>query len=88
MTVSATDIANALLVSTRDGGYPESEEVLKTDLGASALQSSLQLVNEAKHRIEVSCLLRLLANVHLTKVCCRQRFKILTMGACLTSTNG
>ena len=53
MTVSDAAISDALLISTRDGTYPESEEVLTTDLSASALQPSLQLISEAKQQIEV-----------------------------------
>jgi hypothetical protein len=53
MAVSYKTISNALLTSTRDGTYPESEEVLTKDVESSALQSSLQLVEEAKHQIEV-----------------------------------
>jgi protein transport protein DSL1/ZW10 len=54
MAVSSADMATALLNSTRDGTYPESEEVLTTSLSASALQPALQLVVEAKQQIEVS----------------------------------
>jgi protein transport protein DSL1/ZW10 len=54
MAVSSAEIATALLNSTRDGTYPESEEVLTTNLSASALQPALQLISEAKQQIEVS----------------------------------
>lgn len=60
MTVSDAAISDALLVSTRDGTYPESEEVLTTDLSASALRPSLQLISEAKQQIEVRGALQLL----------------------------
>lgn len=53
MTVSDAAISDALLISTLDGTYPESEEVLTTDLSASALRPSLQLISEAKQQIEV-----------------------------------
>ncbi|ERF77181.1 hypothetical protein EPUS_06461 [Endocarpon pusillum Z07020] len=52
MTVSNAAISDALLISTRDGTYPESEEVLTTDLSAFALRPSLQLIGEAKQQIE------------------------------------
>ena len=53
MAVSDARISDALLISTRDGTYPEAEEVLTTDLSASALRPSLQLINDAKQQIEV-----------------------------------
>jgi protein transport protein DSL1/ZW10 len=54
MAASSADMATALLNSTRDGTYPESEEVLTTNLSASAFQPALQLIGEAKQQIEVS----------------------------------
>jgi hypothetical protein len=53
MPISDEDVSHALLVSTRDGTYPDSEELLTTDLKFSALSPSVELVNEAKHDIEV-----------------------------------
>jgi protein transport protein DSL1/ZW10 len=55
MAIPSADIATALLNSTRDETYPESEEVLTANLSASALQPALQLISEAKQEIEVSC---------------------------------
>lgn len=68
MTVSDADISNALLISTCDGTYPESEEILKTNLNASALRPSLQLIQKARHRIEVGGLPQLIPGVLLTRV--------------------
>lgn len=56
MTVSDTDLSNALLVSTSDGTYPDSDEVLTTELEGAPLLRSLQLIRESKHGIEVGCL--------------------------------
>ena len=56
MTVPDVDKSNALLISTRDGTYPESEAVLRAGLDDAALESSLQRVNEAKNQIEVGTL--------------------------------
>lgn len=53
MTVSDADISKALLISTRDGTYPDSEEILTTDLASSALRPTLQLISEVKETIEV-----------------------------------
>lgn len=53
MVLSEPDIPSALLASTRDGTYPESDQILTTDLGASALEQSLQLIREAQSDIEV-----------------------------------
>ena len=66
--MSSAEISNALLISTRDGSYPESEEVLTTDLAASALRPSLQLIEEAKHRIEVGGLPYFLAKSRLIRI--------------------
>ena len=65
MAVSSADIATAVLNSTRDGTYPESEEVLTSNLSAFSLKPALQLIREAKQQIEVSGLLSLPVNVSL-----------------------
>jgi hypothetical protein len=67
MAVSDAAISNALLISTRDGSYPESEEILTTDIAASALQPSLRRIQEAKHRIEVRGFLQFLCSIPLTR---------------------
>ena len=48
-----TEKAQALLLSTRDGGYPESESLLTAELGRDALESSIRLIGEGKRQIEV-----------------------------------
>jgi protein transport protein DSL1/ZW10 len=68
MTVSDADKSNALLISTRDGTYPESEEILTAGLDGSALESSLQRVNEAKIQIEVGALSCFVGKGFLTKL--------------------
>lgn len=66
MTVSNIDKSDALLISTRDGTYPHSEDVLKATLDDTALESSLQRVNEAKKQIEVGILSMLAMDTFLT----------------------
>lgn len=51
--MSNSDKSTALLVSTRDGTYPESEEVLTANIDGPTLRSSLQRVGEAKNELEV-----------------------------------
>lgn len=53
MIVSDAAISDALLISIRDGTYPESEEILTTELSGSVLRPSLQFMSEAKQKIEV-----------------------------------
>lgn len=69
MTVSDADVSEALLVSTLYETYPESDEVLTTDLAPPALEASLQLINKAKHQTEVRGPLHGLTTVPLTSIC-------------------
>jgi hypothetical protein len=74
MTVSDADLSNALLISTREGTYPESEEVLTADLAVSTLRPSLQLIEEAKRQIEVRHLFPLVVEeLLLNQTLCRPR---------------
>ena len=69
MTVTDADISNALLISTCNETYPESDEILTTDLTPPTLRASLQLIEEAKRQTEVGGSSQRLATFFLITVC-------------------
>ena len=52
------DVCQSVLDFVAEGAYPESENVVASDLPVSALSKELELISKAREQVEVSVLPR------------------------------
>lgn len=66
MSQKASDdqVCHALLDFVTDGTYPGSENVIVSEFSASALSKELDLISDARERVEVSQIADYLRSIH------------------------